>query len=228
MDQKNSRLLIVEDDPGLQGQLRWSFDGFEVEVAGDREAALAQVRRFEPGVVTLDLGLPPDPGGTSEGFNTLAEILAIAPMIKVIVVTGNDDRDNAVRAIGMGAYDFYEKPIDPDILSLVVERAGRLNWLETENQRLRSAHSASPFSELIAASPEMLKVCRTIEKLAAAEATTLILGESGTGKEVLVRILHSLSSRADRRWSPSTAPRSPRICSRASSSGTRRGPLPAP
>ena len=199
MDQKNNRLLIVEDDLGLQGQLRWSFDGFEVEVAGDRETALAQVRRFEPGVVTLDLGLPPDPGGTSEGFNTLAEILAIAPMIKVIVVTGNDDRDNAVRAIGMGAYDFYEKPIDPDILSLVVERAGRLNWLETENQRLRSAHSASPFSELIAASPEMLKVCRTIEKLAAAEATTLMLGESGTGKEVLVRILHSLSSRADRR-----------------------------
>jgi two-component system NtrC family response regulator len=199
VDDKTNRLLIVEDDLGLQGQLRWSFDGFEVEVASDRETALAQVRRFEPGVITLDLGLPPDPGGTGEGFRALAEILAIAPMVKVIVVTGNDGRENAVRAIGLGAYDFYEKPIDPDILSLVVERAGRLNRLEQENLRLRSAHSTSPFSELISSSPEMLKVCRTVEKLAAAEATTLILGESGTGKEVLVRILHSLSNRADRR-----------------------------
>jgi two-component system NtrC family response regulator len=125
MNEKNNRLLIVEDDPGLQGQLRWSFDGFEIAVASERETALAEVRRFEPGVVTLDLGLPPDPGGTSEGFHTLEEILTIAPTIKVIVVTGHDDRCNAVRAIGMGAYDFFEKPIDPEILTLAVERAGR-------------------------------------------------------------------------------------------------------
>ena len=137
MDDKNNRLLIVEDDPGLQRQLRWSFDGFEIALASDREGAIAEVRRFEPGVVTLDLGLPPDPGGTSEGFKTLQEILTIAPTIKVIVVTGHDDRDNAVRAIGMGAYDFYEKPIDPDILAMVVERAGRLNWLEAENRKLK-------------------------------------------------------------------------------------------
>lgn len=199
MDDKNNRLLIVEDDPGLQRQLRWSFDGFEIALASDRQGALAEVRRFEPGVVTLDLGLPPDPGGTSEGFKTLQEILTIAPTVKIIVVTGHDDRDNAVRAIGMGAYDFYEKPIDPDILALVVERAGRLNWLEAENRKLSSARSTSPFGELIAASPEMLKVCRTIEKLAPTDVTTLILGESGTGKEILVRVLHSLSGRAGKR-----------------------------
>ena len=199
MYEKNNRLLIVEDDPGLLGQLRWSFDGFEVALASERESALAEVRRFEPGVVTLDLGLPPDPGGTSEGFRALEEILAIAPTIKVIVVTGHDDRQNAVRAIGMGAYDFYEKPIDPEILTLAVERAGRLNWLEAENRKLWSAASTSPFGELIAVSSQMLKVCRIVEKLGPTDATTLILGESGTGKEVLVRMLHALSPRADRR-----------------------------
>ncbi|WP_020507352.1 PEP-CTERM-box response regulator transcription factor [Lamprocystis purpurea] len=199
MDEMNNRLLIVEDDLGLRGQLRWSFDRFEIAVAGDREGALAEVRRFEPGVVLLDLGLPPDPGGVSEGYRTLAEILTIAPTIKVIVVTGHDDRGNAVRAIGMGAYDFYEKPIDLEILALMVARAGRLNWLEAENRKLSSAASTSPFRELIAVSPEMLKVCRMVEKLGPTDATTLILGESGTGKEILVRILHSLSGRAGKK-----------------------------
>lgn len=199
MDEENKRLLIVEDDPGLQAQLRWSFDGFEIGVASDRATAVAELRRFEPGVVTLDLGLPPDPGGTTEGFAALREILAIAPSVKVIVVTGNDDRANAVKAIGMGAYDFYEKPIDPEIMTLAVERAGRLSWLESEYRKLATYASASPFHDLIAASPEMLKICRTVEKLAPTDVTTLILGESGTGKEVLVRALHSLSGRANRK-----------------------------
>jgi len=192
-------LLIVEDDPGLQSQLRWSFDGFEIAVASDREAALAELRRFAPAVVTLDLGLPPDPGGTSEGFQALRDILAAAPGTKVIVLTGHDDLSNAVRAIGFGAYDFYEKPVDPEILNLVVERAARLSQLEDENRKLASTRSLSPFADLIAASPEMLKVCRTVEKLAPTDVTTLILGESGTGKEVLVRSLHRLSNRAKKR-----------------------------
>lgn len=199
MDEKTNRLLIVEDDPGLQSQLRWSFDDFEIAVASDRQAALAELRRFEPTVITLDLGLPPDPGGTSEGFAALKEILAIAPTVKVIVVTGHDDRSNAVRAIGMGAYDFYEKPIEPEIMTLAVARAGRLSWLEAQYRRLSARGSTSPYNELIAASPEMLKICRTLEKLAPTDATTLILGESGTGKEVLVRVLHSLSNRAAKR-----------------------------
>ena len=199
MQHQPIHLLVVEDDPGLQRQLRWSFDGCEVAVASDRESALAELERFEPTVVTLDLGLPPDPGGTSEGFKVLDEILVRAPDTKVIVVTGHNDRDNAVRAVGIGAYDFYEKPVDPDTLALAVERAARLARLEQEHRALASRVPQSPFGELIAVSPEMLKVCRDVEKLAPTDVTTLILGESGTGKEVLVRILHGLSSRSDKR-----------------------------
>lgn len=197
-DQKKT-LLVVEDDLGLQGQLRWSFEGIEVNVAGDRESALAQLRRFEPAVVTLDLGLPPDPGGVSEGFATLEQILALAPDTKVVVVTGHDDRNNAVRAIGMGAYDFYEKPIDPELLSLVVERACRVRYLERENRKLSAGHAVSPLEGLIAVSPEMMKVARIVEKLAPADVSTLILGESGTGKEVLVKAIHGLSNRSEHR-----------------------------
>jgi two-component system NtrC family response regulator len=189
-------LLIVEDDPGLQSQLRWSFEDFAVEVAEDVDSALAQLRRIEPAVVTLDLGLPPDPGGVSEGFRLLAEILALAPETKVIVVTGHNDKMNAVKAIAMGAHDFFEKPIDPDLLNISVQRAARVHFLERENRRYQSAISASPLEGLIAASPEMLKVCRTIEKLAPTDVSTLVLGESGTGKEVLVKALHRLSERA--------------------------------
>jgi two-component system NtrC family response regulator len=205
LDAKYKRLLIVEDDLGLQSQLRWGFEGlegFEVALCADREAALAEVQRFAPTVVSLDLGLPPDPGGVSEGFRALEEILALEPATKVIVVTGHDDRRNAVNAIGLGAYDFYEKPIDPEILAFVVERAARVRFLEDENRRLAAAGFSSPFAGLIAASPEMLKVCRAVERLAPVDVTTLILGESGTGKEVLVRILHSLSGRSRKRLVP--------------------------
>jgi two-component system NtrC family response regulator len=194
-----TKLLIVEDDAGLQRQLRWSFDGCDVAVASDREGALLELARFGPAVVTLDLGLPPDPGGTSEGFKALDDILSQAPDTKVIVVTGHNDRDNAVRAIGLGAYDFYEKPVDPDLLALAVMRAARLARLEQEHRLLASRAPRSPFADLITVSPEMLKVCRTVEKLAPTDVTTLILGESGTGKEVLVRILHGLSNRSNKR-----------------------------
>jgi two-component system NtrC family response regulator len=199
MGERDQRLLIVEDDAGLQSQLRWSIEGFEVALAADRESALAEMRRFEPAVVTLDLGLPPDPGGVSEGFLTLKEVLVLAPATKVIVVTGHNDRNNAVRAIGLGAYDFYEKPIDPEMLNFVVERAAKVSLLEEENRELAVKASRSPFEELIAVSPEMLGVCRTVERLAPTDVTTLILGESGTGKEVLVRVLHTLSSRSRNR-----------------------------
>jgi len=193
------KLLIVEDDPGLQSQLKWSFEDFDVEVAEDRESALAHLRRLEPPVVTLDLGLPPDPGGVTEGFGLLEEMLALAPDTKVIVVTGHNDRTNAMRAIAMGAYDFYEKPIDPDLLGITIQRGARLYQIEQENRRLQSGHGESALEGLIASSPEMLKVCRTVEKLAPTDVSTLILGESGTGKEVLVKALHHLSDRSDKR-----------------------------
>jgi len=192
-------LLVIEDDPGLQNQLRWCFEGFDVTVAGDRESALQAVETLTPAVVTLDLGLPPDPANASEGLATLEAILNKAPHTKVIVVTGNDDRENAVSSIGMGAYDFYQKPIEPEILSLIIERAYTLYELEAENRQLLQQPS-SPLDGVIASSPQMLKLCRMIEKVAPTNATTLLLGESGTGKEVLAKALHQLSIRGDKKF----------------------------
>lgn len=189
-------LLIVEDDPGLRRQLRWSFDQYKLQMADDRESALAAVKKYEPAVVTLDLGLPPDPGGTSEGFATLNEILSFAPQTKVVVLTGNDDTANAVKAVGQGAYDFYQKPIDPDILAFVVERAFKLHSLEEENRKLARMHYSYPLEGIVAASPQMHEVCRLVERLAPTNMTVLVLGESGTGKELIARALHSLSARA--------------------------------
>ncbi len=191
------RLLIVEDDPGLQSQMRWCFsDDLEVAVASDRNTALTALRRLEPDVVTLDLGLPPDPGGATEGFLLLEEILRLAPCTKVIVVTGREDKENAVKAIGMGACDFYQKPLDGDILTFVVNRAFRLAELEKENQELSRQHSSTSIKGIVAASPQMLAICRTLEKIAPTDVTTLISGETGTGKELLARALHDLSHRS--------------------------------
>ncbi len=193
-------LLVVEDDPGLQSALRWAFDGFEVVTAEDREGAIRQLRRHHPEVVTLDLGLPPDPGGASEGLATLEEILALAPQTKVIVVTGNDDRDNAVRAVELGAWLFCQKPVDAQLLVFIVERAYRLYGLERESQARRESAPDTPLAGIIATSPEMLEVCATIEKVAPANVTTLLTGASGTGKELLARALHALSPRAGKRF----------------------------
>ncbi len=191
------RLLIVEDDPGLQSQMRWCFsDDLDVTVAADRESALTTLRRTEPDVVTLDLGLPPDAGGASEGFRLLEEILRLSPQTKVIVVTGREDKDNAVKAIGMGACDFYQKPLDAEILTFVVHRAFRLAELEKENRELSQHRNGTNIKGIVAASPQMLDICRTLEKVAPTDVTTLITGETGTGKELLARALHDLSHRA--------------------------------
>ncbi|WP_260291718.1 PEP-CTERM-box response regulator transcription factor [Sedimenticola hydrogenitrophicus] len=190
-------LLIIEDDVGLQSQLRWCFDDFEVLIAGDREEAITQIRRHQPAVVTLDLGLPPDPGGVSEGLATLEEILFIAPGTKIIVVTGDNDRTNAVKAIALGAYDFCQKPVEPDILSLIINRAYHVSELEQENIKLQKGQFRTPLNGIIATSPEMIKVCRTIEKVAPSNITTLLLGASGTGKELFAQALHDLSPRSD-------------------------------
>ncbi len=196
----NRKLLIVEDDSGLQSQLRWWFEEYQVIMARDRAGALAELRRHEPPVVLQDLGLPPDAAGVSEGLAALAEILVLAPQTKVIVVTGNDDRENAVKAVGLGAYDFYQKPIDPDTLSLIVQRAYQMYELEDENRRLVRQQSPSPLEGIIATSQCMLQVCRLIEKVAPTNASALLLGESGTGKELLARAIHTLSPRNDTRF----------------------------
>ena len=200
MTQNKLKLLVIEDDPGLQKQLRWSLDAYDVVLAGDREAALAQIRRHEPAVVTMDLGLPPDPDGSTEGLATLQQILALAPSTRVIVLTGNQDHGNAVKAIGMGAYDFHQKPVDPEVLNLVIQRAFFLHNLQEENRRMQKNSADSPLGGVISRDPGMLKVCRTIEKVAPTSASVMVLGESGTGKEVLARALHALSPRAKERF----------------------------
>ncbi len=192
---KKEYLLIVDDDPGIQKQLKWSLDGYDLIFAEDRESALVQLRRFEPPVVTLDLGLPPDPANASEGLRTLTEILALAPATKVIVVTGNDDRDCALRAVGEGAYDYYQKPIDPDVLKVIIDRAFHLYRLEQENQRLIAGRGDGPLAGIIGNSPQMVKLGRLVERIAPTEVTALLLGESGTGKELLARAVHNLSPR---------------------------------
>ncbi len=193
-------LLIVEDDLGLQKQLRWSFDRYQVVFAEDRSSAIAQIRRHEPAVVTLDLGLPPCPDSTEEGFHTLQEILSLAPATKVIAVTGQNDRGNALKAVSLGATDFFAKPFEAEMLGLVIDRAFRISDLERENRRLAERVGEAPLHGLISRDPGMQKVCRQIEKLAPTDATVLLYGESGTGKEVLARALHDLSPRRSKRF----------------------------
>ena len=195
MDKQDRTLLIIEDDPGLQSQLRWCFDEEEVLTADNKDSALAQLRRKEPQVITLDLGLPPDPGGATVGFSLLEEILSLLPRTKIIIITGREEKENAVRAIGMGAYDFYQKPVDADTLKFVVDRAFRLHALETQNQTLKTSQSSTSVQNLITSCPQMLSLCRTVERVAPTDATTLILGDTGTGKELIARGLHQLSSR---------------------------------
>ena len=191
------RLLIVEDDPGLQSQMRWCFADADTQiaVAANENDAIAAVRRYPPQVVTLDLGLPPNPGGSEVGFSVLKSIRALLPDCKVIVITGREEHEHAVRAIADGAYDFYQKPIDADTLRFVVDRAFRLWDLEQENRRLASVQAPAPLAGIISGSQKMLELCRLIERVAPTDASVLILGETGTGKELVARAVHDLSMR---------------------------------
>ena len=197
MAQHKPKLLVVEDDPGLQAQLKWAYDDFEVVIAGDRDAALAALRADEPAVVTLDLGLPPDPDGTSEGFAVLDAIMALKPDTKVIVASGHGARASALGAIEHGAYDFYQKPVDIEQLGLIVRRAFNLHQIEAENRALaeRVGEDKTVLGRMITAAPEMAKVARTIERVANTNVSVMLLGASGTGKELLARGLHEASNR---------------------------------
>ena len=193
------KLLIVEDDPGLQAQLKWAYDDFEVVIVGDRESAIAALRAEEPGVVTLDLGLPPDPDGTTEGFAVLDAIMALKPDTKVIVASGHGARESALNAIERGAYDFYQKPVDIEQLGLIVRRAFNLHQIEAENRALaaRAGDGNRVLGRMITAAPEMVKVARTIERVANTNVSVMLLGASGTGKELLARGLHDASDRRE-------------------------------
>ena len=189
------QLLVVEDDEGLQRQLKWSYEDYEVVCVGDRRAAIEALRAHEPAVVTLDLGLPPDPDGTSEGFATLQEILSLKPDTKVIVASGHGARESALKAIAMGAYDFYQKPVDIDQLGLIVARAFHLQDIEAENRRLADAKQTTALAGLITNADSMVRVCRMIERVANTDVSVMLLGASGTGKELLARGLHDSSAR---------------------------------
>lgn len=177
--------------------MRWCFDGQDVFVASNATEAEALARKHEPQVITLDLGLPPDPGGTSVGFKLLESISELLPFSKVIVITGREEQENALRAVANGAYDFYQKPIDSNTLRFVVERAFRLWELENENRKLSQLTPRTPLDGFITASPNMLELCRLVERVAPTDATVLILGETGTGKEIFAKAIHDLSTRRD-------------------------------
>jgi two-component system NtrC family response regulator len=193
--EKTRSLLIVEDDLSLQKQIKWSLDRFESVTAHDCESALQQLRKSAPAVVTMDLGLPPDADSVSEGFRLLEQIMAFDPDTKVIVLTGQNDQANALRAVAMGAYDFLAKPFEPELLNLTIERAFKLFELQSENRRLQGMYQPDALSGLMTRDPEVLRICRTIEKVASSNATVMLLGESGTGKELLARGLHQSSPR---------------------------------
>ncbi len=199
MAETKPKLLIVEDDEGLQAQVKWAYEDFDVILADTRETAVAAVRAEEPAVVTLDLGLPPDPDGTSEGFAVLEAIMAIKPDTKVIVASGHGARESALRAVEEGAYDFYQKPVDIDTLGLIVQRAYRLHQIESENRRLAEqiGNERTVLGSMITAAPEMAKVARTIERVAPTNVSVMLLGASGTGKELLARGVHDCSVRKD-------------------------------
>ena len=198
MSTSDTQLLIVEDDLALQKQIRWSLDRFVAVTASDRESAMAQFRRHRPPVVTMDLGLPPDPDSVGEGFRLLEELLGAEPDTKVIVLTGQNDRANALRAVAQGAYDFFAKPFEPELLGLTIDRALRLAELQAENRRLLALHQPSALAGLLTRDPAMLRLCRLVERVATSDTTVLLLGESGTGKEVLAQGLHQASRRSGR------------------------------
>lgn len=189
------RILVVEDDRGLCSQYRWGLQGFEVSIAHSRQEAIAEFRKNPAQIVLVDLGLPPDPDGVSEGFSALGELLQLSPHSKIIIVTGSGERQHALKAIGMGASDFCEKPIDLRVLRTVIDRSLKLHQLEGENRRLASIAIQAPIDRIVTNSAEMLKVCSDIERLARTNVPVLLLGESGTGKEALANALHGMGPR---------------------------------
>ncbi len=192
-------ILIVEDDRGLQSQLKWHFDNYNVILAGDRQSAIDAIRLHEPKVVLQDLGLPPDEEGVEEGFQCVQDIIKLAPTTKIIVMTGNADYENAVHSVALGAYDFYQKPVNTETLDLIVQRALQMFELENQNRRLHNLRE-NTLSGVITSDPKMIKICRTLEKLANNNVTCTLLGETGTGKEVLAQALHSMSDRQNERF----------------------------
>ncbi len=194
------RLLIIDDSEEVRKQLKWSFSTeYALLLAATAGDALELARRHRPKVVLLDLGLPPDPDGTVEGFRCLSELLDAAPLTKVIIVTGNDDSANAMRAVQSGAYDHLQKPLNLAELKVIVRRAFHLHGIEEENRKLRQAldRKSGPLTGIIGQCPAMVQVFSTIRKVATSDVAVLVQGESGTGKELVARAIHAASPRRE-------------------------------
>jgi two-component system NtrC family response regulator len=197
---QRGKLLILENDRALRRELETIFADLTVTVSDASEQVLALVRRIEPDVVLFDLGPAREPTVAAQNLELLRQILNLAPDIKIIAMTEHDARELAVAAVGLGATDFYHKPIDADVLSIVVRRAFRIRELEEENWRLREQTGAMALEGIIGVSDAMRSLCRSIEKVAPTNATVLLLGDSGTGKELLARALHRLSGRSHQQF----------------------------
>jgi two-component system NtrC family response regulator len=190
-----TRLLIVDDDEDICTQMKWALcKDYDLFTAGDRAGALAAFTADRPTVTLLDLGLPPRPNEPEEGLEALSAILALDPLAKVIVVSGQGDKQNALRAVGAGAYDFLCKPVDMDELRLVLQRCVYLAELEHEYRAMQLSAPAADFEDMLGASPPMQAVCDFIRKVAPTSAPVLILGESGTGKEMVAQAIHRRSA----------------------------------
>ena len=197
MTKDRPKLLIVEDDKGLQRQLRWAFEDYEVLVAGEGEKAVEIVGVEKPPVVLLDLGLPPDPDGPTAGLAALEGIIAASPDSKVVMMTGQASRAYAVQAVGAGAYDFYQKPVEIDELTLIIKRAQRLHELESQHRRLQGQDQDTTVPGIITVNDGMSQLLERVKRVAGSTATALIIGESGTGKELVAKGIHLLSDRRD-------------------------------
>jgi two-component system NtrC family response regulator len=198
MSESRATILVLDDDEGIRTQYRWLLSQHKVLTAGDRAQAVELVERDRPAIAIVDLGLPPDPDGATEGLATVEQLLKIAPETKIIVVTGNENREYAVKAIASGAYDFFRKPVDPDLLGLIVDRALGVYELEQENRRLIAMAPQSPIAGIVGSSQEVLKVLRDVERVAKTDIAVLLLGESGTGKELIAQAIHRLGVRANK------------------------------
>jgi two-component system NtrC family response regulator len=192
------KILVVDDDDEVRTQMRWALaQQYEVLLAEDRKGALETLKAHRPSVVTLDLGLPPSPGDTREGFAALADLLHSDPSLKVIVITGQDEKTNGARAIAQGAYDFFCKPVKTDELRIVLERALKVALLQKEHREMLANDQAESCEGLLGSSRQIQAVFSAIRKMSASDASVLIAGESGTGKELVARAIHRLSARKD-------------------------------
>ena len=191
-------LLLVDDSQEIREQMKWGLKPhYQIFEADNREKALEILQREKMTLITLDLGLPPDADGASEGLSALEQLMAVNSLVKVVVITGNQDRDNALKAVQLGAYDFMDKPVDLEVLKTVLQRANYLHGLEKENQKLVEREEKRGHPDIIGTSPVMAKVFDTIRRVAGSDISVLVVGESGTGKELVARAIHQQSHRKD-------------------------------